>query len=1057
MNRRPSLRAAVVAVALLAVPTSALAVGPPAGSTAPTVAPLVADAGASPVVLQGDDAVVMGAGWGGVEPYTFAWSTEAGTVRTPSNYATGIDTTDVEPGIHTATLTVTDQAGTTATEELAFVVVEGDGSGVLGGDGFVSLLIDIFTGDPDEEGDDEVSLDGIAPVADAGGPYEFVVGATQTLTGTVAGGTAPYAIGWDLNLDGQVDVSGPSVTTTLDRGHHLVRFLVRDADGLTSQQMTSVIVGTDDEIRDATVPLVVIGMSDSGINPYHAEFSAATYPDEEVLRLTRNFTRHPSEYIPGFPRDATALPISLDAGYYPEDDQWIFHREIVDASPDPTEILEESVIDHGLVRPGELYWVPGTKIIGASTFNGYGAIDDGPDPDLILDGHGHGTGSASVATGNRYGYCPTCLLFFYEGLWDDEVYTRPFVDITSHSHGYVGGLPMGLIYTATEPLLGDPTEASREAAERGVTILFSSGNGIGNAFDVPNSTIVSDQTGPTWTLDVGAVRRDTQGAIIGDGTPAHISSWGDGFLPSACRTGIVDQCAFSGTSAASPYTAGVFGHVLRTVRDVLGDGLVAPRDGQVVAQGRPVPGSPFLEDGILTRGELRAVVLKTAAPLPGEFSPFAYPGNWTEDQARFLVEGYGAATPNHADRAIAVLLGEAPLPDRAEYDEFFMEDCELRDGIYGDWDRTGDGEADGCDADAWGSDFAGTGSVSSESPLPELFAPARDAVQTDRVLTDPITYHLHRVPSVEPWKSEPSCGLPQTATEGDMDAFLSRQPAAGESEVCFDSRITSSVTDYRPKGMYGAVDTLEATLPAGSEVDISAFMQSADTGPAVVQAHLVASDRIIGSSDMVEAVLTPAAWTEVELRLTTDRLAVRGEQLSLHFTHVGAVEWAFGHGTDAPSQMTITPAPNSPTGLEFGVTIDEVERGDAATTVTGRVAVPHLGADPREEGYRPVVTQVQVAVGDDSFGHATFAVVDAATGSWTAVLPAVAEDVPIHARALRDTVPSDVVTAASEVTPAPPPLPATGGGTALLSILALALIGGVRSRRGTNGPGATRG
>ena len=34
----------------------------------------------------------------------------------------------------------------------------------------------------------------------------------------------------------------------------------------------------------------------------------------------------------------------------------------------------------------------------------------------ILDDDGHGTGSTSVSTGNRYGYCPTCLLFFVEGL-----------------------------------------------------------------------------------------------------------------------------------------------------------------------------------------------------------------------------------------------------------------------------------------------------------------------------------------------------------------------------------------------------------------------------------------------------------------------------------------------------------------------------------------------------------------------------------------------------------------------------------------------------------------
>ena len=90
-------------------------------------------------------------------------------------------------------------------------------------------------------------------------------------------------------------------------------------------------------------------------------------------------------------------------------------------------------------------------------------------------------------------------------------------------------------------------------------MLFAAGNGIGNAFDVPIATYGSDQTGNDWNLTVGALRRDNQRAIVGDGIPVHISAWGDGNLPSACRTGTVGQCAFGGTSAATPYTAGSSG------------------------------------------------------------------------------------------------------------------------------------------------------------------------------------------------------------------------------------------------------------------------------------------------------------------------------------------------------------------------------------------------------------------------------------------------------------------------------------------------------------------
>lgn len=48
----------------------------------------------------------------------------------------------------------------------------------------------------------------------------------------------------------------------------------------------------------------VIGIVDTGINPYHVEFSAARYPDPAVLEASANFTRHPSEWLPGYPPGA---------------------------------------------------------------------------------------------------------------------------------------------------------------------------------------------------------------------------------------------------------------------------------------------------------------------------------------------------------------------------------------------------------------------------------------------------------------------------------------------------------------------------------------------------------------------------------------------------------------------------------------------------------------------------------------------------------------------------------------------------------------------------------
>lgn len=94
-----------------------------------------------------------------------------------------------------------------------------------------------------------------------------------------------------------------------------------DAKGYERRETTSLVVAASDRLAAESNPITVIGVADSGINAYHLEFSAQTYPDPEILKLTRNFTAHPSEYIPGYPEDAQAIPISLGQGYYPAKDQ----------------------------------------------------------------------------------------------------------------------------------------------------------------------------------------------------------------------------------------------------------------------------------------------------------------------------------------------------------------------------------------------------------------------------------------------------------------------------------------------------------------------------------------------------------------------------------------------------------------------------------------------------------------------------------------------------------------------------------------------------------------
>ncbi len=86
--------------------------------------PLVADAGDSSFVAVGEPAVLLGAGYGGAEPYSFSWSSETGRIEGADAATAQLDTTGMAPGTHDVRLRITDAAGAAATDTVRVVVYE---------------------------------------------------------------------------------------------------------------------------------------------------------------------------------------------------------------------------------------------------------------------------------------------------------------------------------------------------------------------------------------------------------------------------------------------------------------------------------------------------------------------------------------------------------------------------------------------------------------------------------------------------------------------------------------------------------------------------------------------------------------------------------------------------------------------------------------------------------------------------------------------------------------------------------------------------------------------
>jgi hypothetical protein len=382
---------------------------------------------------------------------------------------------------------------------------------------------------------------------------------------------------------------------------------------------------------------VVVAVVDTGINPYHEFFRAPALQS------------HPRTWLPGFPKSAVPVRLSLGAATW---------KEAAADDADTFAALDRSTYDAKLAEFDEhLYTFPGTRVVAGISFGEY--EDTGfpaADPQPVRDDYGHGTHSAGLAAGANLSSPDGNVLIvavevgkstFEEGiLWAAR---QPWIDAISISLGYVANAPV-----TTSPLGNrtGPDWMTREASAAGKPVFVASGNGFSNTGVTPDhcSTYTSAYTGPAWVARIGA-------AEPSDGSPTW---WHCVPVEAVARTNVsspayddlATMTSASGTSAATPNAAG---HWARLMLETRRAGLTVKR--KTVLQ----------------------YLLHAAAPVEasaGAHDPSAYPLSLAD-------QGYGLIDDAAVDAALARLVVRDSATPRPETETWFAQDHAIRVRIWG--------------------------------------------------------------------------------------------------------------------------------------------------------------------------------------------------------------------------------------------------------------------------------------------------------------------------------------------------------------------------------------
>ena len=276
-------------------------------------------------------------------------------------------------------------------------------------------------------------------------------------------------------------------------------------------------------VEDGFRAYSVVAPIDTGINPYHNHFRS-----NETL---------PQWLIEGL---GTTIICNLTMeGTY---------QERVDAD-------QESCWSQ--ITASDIVYFKGTRIFGTSPDmdSGVPILDDPED--------GHGT----AVTGSVLDADPDAIIFFVEGFSDNAVLAaanQPLVDILTTSFGALLSLPV--------PGINDATR---------VAVVENHKIHTGAADNSPSPAVQDATAGPPWSIGVSGYAEgdDDQKETMSGSCPDMASDWTQ-FLPN--HQDVDEYHWTSGTSFATPRTAGFLAHVLTSLREEFGDSGSGARDSALV-------------------------------------------------------------------------------------------------------------------------------------------------------------------------------------------------------------------------------------------------------------------------------------------------------------------------------------------------------------------------------------------------------------------------------------------------------------------------------------------